>query len=396
MATMIVLARTNLARLVNNRVTIFVAIVLPVIVMFSMSPSKSEPPEGIVIGVVDEIGAPGSGAVRGAIADREGISEIEYADAHALRRDVIEGAIDAGWVVAGQVEDCEGRSVGEIRPICPGASSVVIYWVGGNKSVDGLFNVLELEARSIPSWDTAARYVSDKAETTIQEGDELLGSAYSPQTEVASTVIRTADDVNPGNQRGVAVAGQLVFLVFLLSLTGGASLFFARKPNAVQQVQADRSQAAAISISESVVPALTALTQATIMVIGSWVLRGVDWGSPGAVLTLAMAMSLVGAGAAVLVGALARTAQQVLVAGVSLSAILGVLGGSMMPLEFFPDTVRRVSFAITPHAWMNDALWRILVDGQGIGDVWGALAVLVGVGIALIAAATVVMARSLR
>ena len=37
---------------------------------------------------------------------------------------------------------------------------------------------------------------------------------------------------------------------------------------------------------------------------------------------------------------------------------------------------------ITPHAWMNDALWRILVDGAGLADVWQALLVLTAAGLA--------------
>ena len=54
--------------------------------------------------------------------------------------------------------------------------------------------------------------------------------------------------------------------------------------------------------------------------------------------------------------------------------VLAALGGSMQPLEFFPDGLRRVAF-LTPHAWMNDALWRILVEGAGLSQIWTSLLV---------------------
>ena len=96
-----------------------------------------------------------------------------------------------------------------------------------------------------------------------------------------------------------------------------------------------------------------------------------------------------------LLGTLARTDQQVSAVGLLLGLVLGALGGSMQPLQFFPDALRRIAF-VTPHAWMNDALWRILVDGEGFAQIWPSVAVLAGAGIVLLAAASTALARSLR
>ncbi len=96
-----------------------------------------------------------------------------------------------------------------------------------------------------------------------------------------------------------------------------------------------------------------------------------------------------------LLGTLGRTEQQVSAIGLMLSLVLAALGGSMQPLEFFPDTLRRVAF-ITPHAWMNDALWKILVEGAGLGQVWTSLLVLTLAGLALLGLASAALAKSLR
>ncbi|MDH4280987.1 MAG: ABC transporter permease, partial [Acidimicrobiia bacterium] len=116
---------------------------------------------------------------------------------------------------------------------------------------------------------------------------------------------------------------------------------------------------------------------------------------PWAVLALSVAMALVGSGAAMLLGTLARTDQQVSAIGLLLGLVLAALGGSMQPLQFFPDGLRRIAF-VTPHAWMNDALGRILVDGEGFGQIWPSLAVLAAAGAVLLAIASLALARTLR
>jgi ABC-2 type transport system permease protein len=106
-------------------------------------------------------------------------------------------------------------------------------------------------------------------------------------------------------------------------------------------------------------------------------------------------MSLVGTGAAMLLGTLGRSEQQVGAIAILLSLVLAALGGSMQPLEFFPENLRSVAF-LTPHAWMNDALWRVLVDGAGLTEGWPAIAVLTTAGVVLLTAASATLARSLR
>jgi hypothetical protein len=67
----------------------------------------------------------------------------------------------------------------------------------------------------------------------------------------------------------------------------------------------------------------------------------------------------------------------------------------MQPLEFFPSGMRHMAFAVTPHAWMNDGLWKILVDGAGVRDVLPAVGVLTGVGVVLLAIASRALTRRL-
>lgn len=45
---------------------------------------------------------------------------------------------------------------------------------------------------------------------------------------------------------------------------------------------------------------------------------------------------------------------------------------------------------------MNDALWRILVDGAGLAEVWPTVAVLFAEGVVMVGVASLALGRSLR
>ena len=80
--------------------------------------------------------------------------------------------------------------------------------------------------------------------------------------------------------------------------------------------------------------------------------------------------------------------------GLGLGLGLAALGGSMVPLEIFPDTIRQVAM-ITPHAWANQAMAELVRrDGQ-LGDVLVELAVLAAFAAVILTAAAVMLRRNL-
>jgi ABC-2 type transport system permease protein len=56
---------------------------------------------------------------------------------------------------------------------------------------------------------------------------------------------------------------------------------------------------------------------------------------------------------------------------------MAALGGSMMPLEIFPEGLRLVAH-ITPHAWANEAMAEIVRRDGGLGSVALHVGVLLG------------------
>lgn len=104
--------------------------------------------------------------------------------------------------------------------------------------------------------------------------------------------------------------------------------------------------------------------------------------------------SAVAAAAGLLLGAATQTEEQVNGFAVPVSLALGALGGCMVPLEVFPDTLASVA-RLTPHAWGNLAFAEIVRRGGGLGDVVGELAVLATFAVVLGGLAAWVLQRRL-
>jgi len=78
---------------------------------------------------------------------------------------------------------------------------------------------------------------------------------------------------------------------------------------------------------------------------------------------------------------------------VGVGLVTAALGGSMMPIEFFPSGMLMISRA-TPHHWAYRAFATIQREGGGIGDVFGPLGVLAAMICVLVPLASVLLRRA--
>ena len=117
--------------------------------------------------------------------------------------------------------------------------------------------------------------------------------------------------------------------------------------------------------------------------------------NPAAVLVLGLAFSLAACGVMALLTSLVRNEKQ---AGImSWLVIMGMsaLGGSMLPVNQMPAPLQAAA-PFTINYWAIDGFTRLIMSGDGFGDIVHHLAVLVAVGIATGAAAHVLMVRRFR
>jgi ABC-2 type transport system permease protein len=192
---------------------------------------------------------------------------------------------------------------------------------------------------------------------------------------------------------GPGAATQLILFTFVNSLAGSAGLVQTRQYGVLKRMLSTPVSSTSILAGETLGRFLIAAVQGIFIVVAAALLFGVDWGDPlgaGAVLAL---FALVSTGAAMMFGSVLANEQQ---AGalVPFGLALAALGGCMVPLEVFPDTMRTIAH-VTPHAWANEAFEKLTQHGAALGDVLPQLGVLAAFAVVFLAAGSLLLRRTL-
>ena len=113
-----------------------------------------------------------------------------------------------------------------------------------------------------------------------------------------------------------------------------------------------------------------------LVLFGQLLLRLDYFRSPLATLLMITTSTLFAASLGLLIGALARTEEQVIVFALIPMFVLAGLGGAWVPLEIVPENVQRIA-SLTPVAWIMDGFQNIILRGLGLESVLLAAAVLI-------------------
>jgi ABC-2 type transport system permease protein len=230
----------------------------------------------------------------------------------------------------------------------------------------------------------------DRARSALATSER---SATPPEVQVVD-VDDVAREFSGVGQYEVGAAQQTLLFVFLASLTGSATLIQARRLGVLR-----RTLAAPVSTRQAVAGQafgrfVIALAQGSYIMFGTALLFGVDWGNPGlAALVLAL-FCLVAGAAAMVIGSVMDNDSAAAGVGIGLGLVLAGLGGAMMPLELFSDTLRAAS-RFTPHSWAYEALADITRHDANLADIAPQLGVLAGMAAALLLLGSWLLRRSL-
>ncbi len=298
-----------------------------------------------------------------------------------LRDDVARRTLDAGWAVVDQ----------------DGTTSFRWYAAGTGGDLE-LRSVL---ASAVEEAGVRDRVVAVLGETT---GADPAARWRRPSSGAAGSVPATV--VLDRHRRGrhhddadrihaVVAAGQLTLFIFLTSLTGASYLFTTRQLGVTRRMRAGPVPIPAIVTGEALGRFLVALLQAGIVLLRQHAAlrRGLGIAGRG---RPAVRRHVAGrnrrrdaAGDTGPQRAAGGRDRHVAESGARRARRVDAAAGVL------PRDLRSVAF-VTPHAWMNDALWQLLVDGAGLAEVWPSIAVLTTAGAVLLTAASLTLARSLR
>ena len=377
------IAGVELRRFLRDRSNIFFVFVFPLLLVMVI---------GLQFGGDGDDGrvaiAGGNGALRSeleAALEDDGVA-VSSAGADEVREQVARGRIDAGVFLTE-----------EVTTAFDAGDDIVLEVVTGSQQ--------GAQATTERVRTAAARIALERGQVAALAG-EGIGPARAGAALAAASLSLTpprlavvdADEVAQEfeglGQFDQGATAQTLLFVFVASLAGSATLIQARRLGVLRRTLAAPVSAGQAILGQVMGRFTIAGFQGAYIIGATILLFGVDWGRLWLVLVVVGAFSLVAAGAAMLIGSLLDNDAAASSAGVGLGLVLAALGGCMLPLELFPDTLQTVAH-VTPHAWAYEALAEVQRRGAGVGDIVPQLAVLAAMAGGLLLLGTWALRRSL-
>ena len=376
------IAAVELRRFLRDRSNIFFVFIFPLLLVFVLGSQfgGGGPDTRVTI-------AGGASDLRTALAAelRDDEVTVTFTSAEAARTQVARARTDVAVFLTGAAVSANDAGEPVELEVVPSSEA------GGPAAVERVRTAaarVSADQRQVAAL-VAAGVPEERARTAL---DEAAGHAAPPELSVVD-VDEIAQELSGLGQFDLGAAGQTLLFVFLISLAGSTTLIQSRRLGVVGRVLAAPVSATQVLLGQVLGRWTIAVFQGVYIMATTALLFGVSWGNVWLSGLVLATFSGVAAGAAMLLGSLIDNESAAAGAGVGLGLVLAALGGSMMPLEIFPDTLRTVAH-VTPHAWAYDAFASIQRHDGTLVDVLPQLGVLAAMATALIAVGAVALRRS--
>ena len=382
MSAVVAIAVHELKRFLADRFNLFFVLVLPMILVVVLG-LQATSQSASSVGVVDGAEGAGAATLTAVLVDQleaAGLEATAYSDEEELGDAVAEGALDLGVVV-------RSAAPAELEMVAPGEEAPP----GLDQLVRGAADsaVVELGRRQVLAGAADGASADDVA-AALERAEE--------QRDPVTVDIRSTDPVMQEfasmGRFDIGAGGQLLLFVFLNTLTAASATIQARRSGALRRVMAAPVSARQVVAGQALGRFVVAVFQGVYIMAASSLLFGVEWGNLAVVSVVVAVFGLVASGVAMLIGVLMDS--EGVASGIAVGAglVLAALGGSMVPLEFFPETMRRFAY-LTPHAWAYEAIAEVQRRGGGLVDVLPQVGVLAGMAAVVLALGTWALRRSL-
>lgn len=383
MRSVLAIAGAELKRFNSDKSNIFFVFIFPLALVFVLG---SQFGGGGSVGSVAVVGE--ESALRTALVEQfEAVDlEVTTADAEDMRRQVARGGADVGVSIpADAVEAFEAGQDPELELIASSqGNAIAVSQVVQNAAQAATLRAGQEHAlRATGATDDQISDALDRAEERV-----VPASIAVRDTSGLSQAFRGLGQFDLG------ASSQLLLFTFLTTLSGGVALIQARRDGVIKRIMAAPVSAPQAVAGQGLGRLVIALFQGFYIIVATWLLFGVNWGNPLAVTVLLVAFGLVAAGLAMVIGVLADNEGLAIGLSVGGGLVLAAIGGAMVPLEIFSDTMRRVAH-ITPHAWGYDAMAEIQRRDGGVLDILPQLGVLLAMAAVALSIGAWLLRRSL-
>ena len=373
------IAATNLRRMFRVRTNYFFVFVFPMalILVLGATFGGSSTPR---LGVVAQRSGPLGAALVRQLERTPHLRVVPVADPAALLTQVQRGSLAAGLVIPARYD----------AAIRAGQGVTIRYMARPDQSSQQLGETVRGAVAQQAALLGAARFaVTERSASSFSAALAAAArvSPAVPSVAVTETTAGTALFSRTLGQFDQGAWTELLLFLFLISLTGAVALIETRRLGLSRRMLATPTSPGTVIAGETLGRVLIAVIQAVVIILGSALLFGVNWGQPAGVAAVVILFALVGAGAGILLGTLFRTEQQAVGVSLLLGLGLGALGGCMVPLEVFSPTMKQVAH-LTPQAWANDAFTQLVGHHATVTAILPQLGILAAYAAVLLALAT--------
>lgn len=384
-------ARVAIRRLLRDRSNIFFVFVFPLLLILLIGAQFGGGASGLTLAVeADHVGTLGEDLVS-AIDDLDRVGVDRYGSASEVGDAVAHGDADGGLVIpAGYDEEVRTSPQGVVlefigRPdsLSPALRSLLVPVIGDQNQRITLADLVTVVSDQFTYGEALAQ--ADAAIAVLPEiGVEREELGVDPLAQEFASL----------GQFDLGAVQQLNLFVFLASLANAAALLQSREYGVTRRLLAHPVTSGQILRGEALGRFGVAMVQGIYIIVGTLLIFGVNWGDPLSALTILTVFAAASAGAGMLLGAVARNQAQAGAIGVGLGIGIAAVGGSMLPVEIMPETMRQVS-RLTPHAWSYDAFADVVRRGGTVLDILPQLGVLVAMATVLLGVAGVLLRRTM-
>jgi ABC-2 type transport system permease protein len=183
----------------------------------------------------------------------------------------------------------------------------------------------------------------------------------------------------------------LMFLMYTAS-NGGRTILAERSQGTLPRLLVSPTTAVEVLGGKMIGIFLAGTAQLLILIVGTSMMFGIQWGDSQAVLALVLAAVFAAVGWGMLITAVANTPNQVSMLGTAVMLTFGILGGTFVNMDAMPVWFRFIS-KITPNAWGLDGFTTLALGG-GLHDILTPILALLSMGLILFAIAVILFKRS--
>jgi len=366
-----IIAGTNLRRWLRDRSNVFWAFIFPILLILVLGVAfggSSDPRLGVYNGgegpLADELVT--------LLEEQPGMQVSEFGSRDELVTTAERGEVEAGLVIPDDYDSA----------LRTGAGTTVELIARSPEEAQGISTNVGAALTQQSVVLRAAGFLQAAGLAAFSEGLDIAAEVRADISDVGVVVSAVGDPIGffSLGRFDASAQQQMLLFVFLTSLTASAALIQTRRLGIARRMLSTPTPVRTILIGEGLGRFAVAILQGLFIMLGTLLFFNVDWGDPLGAAAILVVFSLVGSGAAMLMGSLFENDQQAGGLGVLFGMGLAALGGCMVPLiifEFFAPTLFDIAH-ITPHAWGLEAFDVLVVEGGNVIDTLPCLGILFG------------------